>query len=78
MGADDVGQPLDVIASALRGCLVPEPGKAFVVYDFSQIEARVVAWLAGQTDFSRSMSTAKTPTCTCRTRSEYIPQLRKS
>ena len=44
------GKPLDVIASSLRGCLIPAPGKAFVVYDLSQIEARVVAWLAGQTD----------------------------
>ena len=41
------GKPLDVVASALRSCLVPGPGKAFVAYDFKQIEARVLAWLAG-------------------------------
>ena len=44
------GKPLDAIATALRGCLIPAPGKAFVVRDLSQIEARVIAWLAGQGD----------------------------
>jgi DNA polymerase len=47
------GRPLDAIASSLRGCLIPDEGKTFVVYDLSQIEARVVAWLAGQTDILR-------------------------
>jgi DNA polymerase len=47
------GRPLDAIASSLRGCLIPDEGKAFVVYDLSQIEARVVAWLAGQEDILR-------------------------
>ena len=47
------GNPLDAIATALRGCLVPATGKAFVVRDLSQIEARVVAWLAGQQDLLR-------------------------
>lgn len=44
------GNPLDAVATALRGCLVPAPGKAFIVRDLSQIEARVIAWLAGQLD----------------------------
>ena len=44
------GKPLDAIATALRGCLVPATGKVFVVRDLSQIEARVIAWLAGQRD----------------------------
>ena len=44
------GKPLDAIATALRGCLIPAQGKAFVVRDLSQIEARVIAWLAGQDD----------------------------
>ena len=47
------GRPLEAIASSLRGCLIPGEGKAFVVYDLSQIEARVVAWLAGQSDILR-------------------------
>ena len=44
------GKPLDAIATALRGCLIPAQGKTFVVRDLSQIEARVIAWLAGQDD----------------------------
>lgn len=44
------GRPLDVVSSALRGCLVAAPGHALTVCDFSQIEARVVCWLAGQND----------------------------
>ena len=44
------GKPLGAIATALRGCLVPAQGKVFVVRDLSQIEARVIAWLAGQDD----------------------------
>jgi DNA polymerase len=41
------GQPLDIVAQALRSCIVPGAGKVFVTYDFKQIEARVLAWLAG-------------------------------
>lgn len=41
---------LGVVASALRGCLAPPHGRAMVSVDLSQIEARVVAWLAGQND----------------------------
>jgi DNA polymerase bacteriophage-type len=45
-----VGNPLTNIAWSLRGCLIPAPGHVFVVRDLSQIEARVIAWLAGQQD----------------------------
>jgi len=44
------GAGLEVVSSCLRGCLRARRGKELVVLDFSQIEARVVAWLAGQTD----------------------------
>ena len=44
------GPPLQAVSSALRSCLIPAPGKVFVAYDLSQIEARVLAWLAGQRD----------------------------
>jgi len=31
----------------LRGCIVPRPGKKFVICDLAQIEPRVLAWLSG-------------------------------
>jgi DNA polymerase len=40
---------LEVVSSCLRGCFKPKEGK-FYVGDFSQIEARVVAWLSSQQD----------------------------
>lgn len=41
---------LEVVSSALRGCIVADPGSALFVADFAAIEARVIAWLAGQDD----------------------------
>lgn len=41
---------MGVVASCLRGCLIAQPGHVLVSADLSQIEARVIAWLAGQDD----------------------------
>ena len=38
-----------VLASTVRGMLVASPGNRILASDFSQIEARVLPWLAGQT-----------------------------
>lgn len=35
----------------IRGMLIPEPGKKFIIADLSQIEPRVLAWRAGDEDF---------------------------
>ena len=48
-------EPLSVAASCLRGCLVPSPGSVFFCYDFSQIEARILAWLAQQNDVLKAV-----------------------
>lgn len=49
---DDVvvsyGCPMEVASSVLRNVMIAGPGKVFAVGDFSQIEARVLAWLAGE------------------------------
>lgn len=42
---DDVS---DVLSQLLRTAVVPSPGHSFLVADFSAIEARVIAWLAGE------------------------------
>jgi DNA polymerase bacteriophage-type len=44
------GPAMGVVSSCLRACIVAEPGFKLVVADLAQIEARVVAWLAGQKD----------------------------
>lgn len=42
------GSVSDTLSQLIRTCLVPGPGKKFIVSDFSAIEARVAAWLAGE------------------------------
>lgn len=40
----------------LRACLIPRPGKKFIISDLSQIEPRVLAWLAGDTKLLDAVS----------------------
>jgi DNA polymerase len=42
------GSVPDVLSELIRTAFVPSPGKKFIVADFSAIEARVIAWLAGE------------------------------
>jgi DNA polymerase len=42
--------PLHCLSSALRSFIRAEPGKRFLVCDFAGIEARVLAWITGQSD----------------------------
>jgi DNA polymerase len=39
---------MDLCANAMRGVIIAPPGKKLVVADLSNIEGRVVAWLAGE------------------------------
>lgn len=39
----------DTLSQLIRTAFIPKPGKHYVVADFSAIEARVIAWLAGET-----------------------------
>ena len=38
----------DVLSQLIRTALIASPGRTFIVADFSAIEARVIAWLAGE------------------------------
>lgn len=50
MLSDLFREPLDCISSCLRGMVCSPPGKRLLVADYAAIEARVLAWLAGQKD----------------------------
>lgn len=42
------GNVLDTLSQLIRTAFIPAPGNRFIVADFSAIEARVLAWLAGE------------------------------
>ncbi len=42
------GNVMELTSSAIRGCIVAPKGKKLVVADLSNIEGRVLAWLAGE------------------------------
>lgn len=39
---------MELTSSAIRGCIVAPPGRKLVVADLSNIEGRMIAWLAGE------------------------------
>lgn len=42
--------PMEALSSGIRGMLIPSKGGKFIVGDYASIEARALAWLAGQED----------------------------
>ena len=52
-----IGPPMAVVSDCLRGMLVAAPGMELIAADFTAVEARVLAWLAGQRDLVRLFAT---------------------
>ena len=42
------GSPSDILSQLIRTAFIPKEGTRFIITDFSAIEARVLAWLAGE------------------------------
>jgi len=40
--------PMELLSSSVRGCIIPSEGRKLVVADLSNIEGRMLAWLAGE------------------------------
>lgn len=53
----------DTLSQLIRTAFVPREGKKYIVADFSAIEARVIAWLAGETWKSQAFAEGKDIYC---------------
>lgn len=51
----------EMFETNMRECIEAPPGRTFVVSDLSQIEPRVIAWLAGDDDFIKLLATGLGP-----------------
>ncbi|TXJ25365.1 MAG: hypothetical protein E6Q24_14630 [Chitinophagaceae bacterium] len=43
-----LGEPVEILSQMVRPAFLAEEGKTFLIGDFSQMQARVTAWLAGE------------------------------
>lgn len=63
----------DTLSQLIRTAFIPAPGHRFVVADFSAIEARVIAWLAGETTTLRAFEEGKDLYCETASRMFGVP-----
>ena len=53
----------DTLSQLIRTAFIPKPGTRFIVADYSAIEARVLAWLAGEEDTLQAFRDGKDLYC---------------
>lgn len=63
----------DVLSQLIRTALVPAPGHRFVVADFSAIEARVIAWIAGEKWRQEAFAAGKDIYCESASQMFHVP-----
>ena len=68
-----IGPVTDTLSQLIRTAIVPAPGKRFCVADFSAIEARVIAWLAGEKWRMQAFADGKDIYCASATAMFHVP-----
>ena len=63
----------DVLSQLIRTALIPEEGHLFAVADYSAIEARVLAWLAGEEWVLEAFREGQDIYCTTASRMYHVP-----
>ena len=63
----------DVLSELIRTAFVPAEGKKFIVADYSAVEARVIAWLAGEAWRSEAFAQGKDIYCESAARMFGVP-----
>lgn len=63
----------DTLSQLIRTAFIPSPGHRFIVADFSAIEARVIAWLAGETTTLQAFREGKDLYCETASRMFGVP-----
>ncbi|KAA9227040.1 DNA polymerase [Corynebacterium amycolatum] len=63
----------DTLSQLIRTAFIPTPGTRFIVADYSAIEARVLAWLAGQDDTLQAFRDGKDLYCATATAMFGVP-----
>ncbi len=63
----------DTLSQLIRTAFIPTPGNRLIVADFSAIEARVIAWLAGETTTLEAFRAGKDLYCETASRMFGVP-----
>ena len=63
----------DVLSQLIRTAFIPKSGMKFIVSDFSAIEARVIAWLVGETWKSEAFAKGKDIYCSTASKMFGVP-----